>query len=139
MSENKTKPSAVSVIQFLEQYPNQKVIEDCKILIKLFKKITKCEPVMWSTMFGFDQYHYKYESGREGDAFITGFAPSKVGITIYCLSDYPELNSDLAKLGKYKAGKSCLYIKKLSDIDLSVLTNIIKNTISGIKQKYKHN
>jgi Domain of unknown function (DU1801) len=123
---NKTQPSSASVSDFLTNYPNQKVIPDCHKLIKIFEDITGQEPVMWSTMIGFGNYHYKYESGREGDFFLVGFSPSKVGITIYISSGYTDLTEKLAKLGKHKIGKSCLYIKSLTDIDLETLKEIIK-------------
>jgi Domain of unknown function (DU1801) len=128
MNDNKTKPSEQSVLEFLDTYPNQKVIPDCKKLITIFEDITKWEPVKWAHMIGFGSYHYKYASGREGDYFITGFAPSKVGITLYVLK-YGEDNSELDKLGKFKNGKGCLYIKKLEDIDLAVLKKLIKEKL----------
>jgi hypothetical protein len=139
MNENKTKASQLSVIEFLDLYPNQKVIPDCKKLIAIFKEVTKCEPVMWSTMVGFDTYHYKYASGREGDYFITGFAPSKVGITLYSLSSYYGTIEETDKLGKIKAGKGCLYIKSLDDIDVDTLKIVIAKTVQKIKELYPDN
>lgn len=123
---NKTQPNTQSVTDFLNNYPNQKVIPDCFELIKLFEKVTGEKPVMWSTMIGFGSYHYKYESGREGDIFVVGFAPSKIGITIYVLAGYKEQADFLAKLGKHKLGKACLYIKNLKDLDLVALEKIIE-------------
>jgi hypothetical protein len=122
---NKTQPSSASVSDFLASYPNQKVIPDCHKLIKIFEEITGQEGVMWSTMIGFGNYHYKYESGREGDFFLVGFSPSKVGITLYISSGYTDLTEKLAKLGEHKIGKSCLYIKSLTDINLETLKEII--------------
>ncbi len=122
---NKTKPTTFSVTEFLNNYPNQNVIPDCFELITLYEKVTGQKPVMWSTMVGFGSYHYKYESGREGDIFVVGFAPSKVGITLYTMAGYKDQQENLAQLGKHKIGKACLYIKKLDDLDLSILEKII--------------
>jgi hypothetical protein len=87
-------------------------------------------------MIGFDSYHYKYASGREGDYFITGFAPSKIGITIYAHCDYDGLEDDLVAFGKYKKGVGCIYIKSLADIDVKILKNIITNCIKWNKTTY---
>jgi hypothetical protein len=136
MNDNKTKTSQLSVNEFLDRYPNQKIIPDCHKLISIFKEVTKCEPVMWSTMVGFDTYHYKYASGREGDYFITGFAPTKVGITLYGLSSYYGIIEETKQLGKLKAGKGCLYIKSLDDIDIEILKIVIAKTVSKINELY---
>lgn len=133
---NKTQSTTNSVQDYLNNYPNQKVIKDCFELIKLFEKVTNNKPVMWGKIIGFESYHYVYESGREGDSLIVGFTPSKVGITIYSNCDL-EIKTDLInKLGKYKISKSCLYIKKLVDIDISVLEQIIEESYNFIKGKY---
>jgi Domain of unknown function (DU1801) len=92
---------------------------------------------MWSTIVGFGNYHYKYASGREGDFFLVGFSPSKVGIAIYVASGYSELTEQLAKLGKHKIGKSCLYIKSLSELDLDILKEIIKFGYQNKKTLYE--
>jgi hypothetical protein len=136
-NSNKTQPSNSSVTDFLNNYPNQKVIPDCHKLIKIFEEITGQKAVMWSTMIGFGNYHYKYDSGREGDFFLVGFSPSKVGITLYVSSGYSELTEQLAKLGKHKIGKSCLYIKSLSDLDLDTLKEIIKFGYQNKKTLYE--
>jgi hypothetical protein len=133
---NKTQPSQQSVLEFIESYPNQGVCEDCKLLLKFFTKITGFKPVIWAHMIGYGTYHYKYASGREGDSFLAGFAPSKTGITIYTNSDLTAKSSLLEKLGSHKISKSCLYIKKLSDIDLNILKIIILNGIKKIKLLY---
>jgi Domain of unknown function (DU1801) len=136
MNDNKTKPSEQSVLEFLDTYPNQKVILDCKKLIKIFEDITKWEPVKWAHMVGFGTYNYKYASGREGNYFITGFAPSKIGITIYAHCDYNGLTEDIAELGKFKKGVGCIYIKSLADIDIKMLKKIITNCIKWNKKTY---
>jgi len=114
MAENKTQPTAKSVPEFLEQIedPNRKA--DCKTISALMEKLSKSPPKMWGdTIVGFGDYHYKYASGREGDWFLTGFSPRKQNLTIYVmgyLEFYPDL---LDRLGKFKHGKGCLYIKNL--------------------------
>jgi hypothetical protein len=133
---NKTHPAETSVTEFLNNYSNQKVIPDCFELIKLFEKVTGQQAVMWSTMVGFGTYHYKYESGREGDYFAAGFAPSKTGITLYIPAGYFEESPYLEKLGKVKHSKACIYIKKLGDIDLEILAKMIKEGYDYITTKY---
>jgi hypothetical protein len=137
-NDNKTLVSNNSVTEFLNNYPNNKVIFDCLELIKIFEKTTGEKAKMWGTMVGFGKYHYKYESGREGDYFITGFAPSKVGITIYtnCQDLIASDDGFLLGLGKYKSSKACLYIKQLSDINKEILEQIIKKSCDYIKSKY---
>jgi Domain of unknown function (DU1801) len=125
-----------SVADYLSNYENQKVIPDCFELIAIMSRIMDCEPVLWGKMIGFGKYHYGYDSGREGDSFIIGFAPSKVGITIYT-NFYLEPKTDLLnKLGKYKATKACIYIKKLEDIDLEILEQLLKYSITYMKKHY---
>jgi Domain of unknown function (DU1801) len=135
-NDNKTIVSLGSVQEFLDNYPNQKVITDCQKLIKLFEGVTGEKAQLWSTMIGFGSYHYKYESGREGDYFITGFAPSKIGITIYtnCQELIASDDTFLKDLGKHKSSKACLYIKQLSDINQAVLKKIIKKVVNISKQ-----
>jgi Domain of unknown function (DU1801) len=139
MSDNKTKPSSQSIEEFLDTYPNPKIIPDCRELIKIFKTATKCEPIKWAHMIGFDSYHYKYASEREGNYFITGFAPSKIGITIYAHCDYDGLEDDLAAFGKYKKGVGCIYIKSLADVDIKILKKIITNCVKWNKKTYPKN
>jgi Domain of unknown function (DU1801) len=125
-----------SVADYLSNYENQKVIPDCFELIAIMSRIMDCEPVLWGKMIGFGKYHYRYDSGREGDSFIIGFAPSKVGITIYT-NCYLEPKTDLLnKLGKYKATKACIYIKKLEDIDFEILEQLLKYSITYMKKHY---
>jgi Domain of unknown function (DU1801) len=133
---NKTQIQSISAQDFLGNYPNQKVIPDCLELIKLFQKVTEHEATMWGNIIGFGSYHYKYDSGREGDWFTVGFAPSKVGITIHMPAGYFEKNIKLSKLGKLKVAKSCLSLKKLEDIDLVILEQIIKECYNYIVTKY---
>jgi Domain of unknown function (DU1801) len=121
----KTIVSNDSILDFLNNYPNQKIVPDCLKLIKIFEQISSQKAKMWGNMIGFGSYHYKYPSGREGDYFKIGFAPSKVGITIYNSAQYLDQVKNLEKLGKFTTGKSCLYIKSLDDINIVVLQEIL--------------
>ena len=134
MAELKTKPNKLSVEKFLNSVKDDKKREDSFKILRLMKQITKKEPVMWGTsIVGFGKYHYKYASGREGDWFLTGFSPRKQSLTIYTMT-YVEKHKDLLKkLGKFKTGKGCLYIKKLEDMDMIVLKELITTTVKKLK------
>ena len=126
MAENKTKATDVSVESYLSSIEDESRRKDCEVLTKLMSKVTKQEPKMWGTsIVGFGSYHYKYESGREGDAPLAGFSSRKGDITLYLASGFPGQEELLAKLGKHKTGKGCLYIRKLSDVDLKTLEQLI--------------
>ena len=136
MAENKTKPGTESVQKFLDTL-EPTVQEDCKTLIKIMKKISGKQPVIWGgTMVGFGTYHYKYGSGREGDWFLTGFAPRKANLTIYGMAGFDRDKELLKKLGKYKTAKSCLYIKKHSDVDVNILEKLIAETYKCMLEHY---
>ncbi len=135
MAENKTKPTAISVNDFLLGVADDTKRTDAKALIELMTKVTGHEPVMWgSSIIGFGTYHYKYDSGREGDMCMAGFSPRKQNIALYNTGfiRYPEL---MKRLGKYKTGTSCLYINKLSDVDLEVLTELIQTAYEHMNTK----
>jgi hypothetical protein len=134
MSNLKTKPNSNSVNEFLKNVENATKREDSFEILKILKEITKEEPVMWGdSIVGFGSYHYKYESGREGDWFLTGFSPRKQNLTLYIMTGFDIHKALLQKLGKYKIGKSCLYINKLKDIDKSVLKELISESIKSIR------
>lgn len=142
MSDAKTKPTDASVIDFINCVENKRRREDGFILLDLFKKTTGDEPVMWGeSIIGFGQYSYKYKSGREGEWMLTGFSPRKVHQVIYMMGCYVDEGFDeqkllFGKLGKHKMGASCLYINKLSDIDISVLEELIIRSCALMKDKY---
>jgi hypothetical protein len=137
MAEQKTKPTKVSVEKFLDQISDEQVRDDCASLIKIMKKVTGAPAKMWGeSIVGFGNYHYKYESGHEGDACLTGFSPRKQNISLYVMPGFTEHESLVAKLGKFKAGKGCLYIKKLSDIDPKVLEKLIESSVKSLLKKY---
>lgn len=133
MAENKTVPTDVTVQSFLEAVEHPKRREDALVLDALFRRITGFEPKMWGpSIVGYGGYHYKYESGREGDFLATGFSPRKANLSIYIMPGYQDYSSILARLGKHKLGKSCLYVNKLEDIDLAVLEELILTGLSDL-------
>jgi hypothetical protein len=136
MAELKTKPNKASVDKFLNSVKDERKRNDCFKVLELMKKITKEEPVMWGpSIVGFGSYHYKYESGREGDFFLTGFSPRKQSLTLYIMAGFKRYSEIMKKLGKHKTGSSCLYINKLEDIDMRVLKELISESVKYMKQK----
>lgn len=134
MSELKTKITKASVDKFLRGIKDEQARADCIKIAELMQKVTKTEPKMWGTsIVGFDSYHYKGKSGREGDWFITGFSPRKQALTLYLMGGFDDQADLLAKLGKYSTGKGCLYIKKLADIDVKVLKELIARSVKKMK------
>lgn len=136
MAEIKTKPTSVSVDKFIKAVPDEQKREDSYVLIDMMKKITKEEPRMWGpSIIGFGTCHYKYESGHEGDMPLAGFSPRKAAISVYLSCDLPQNTALLKKLGKHKMTVSCLYIKRLSDIDIKVLKELIVESYKDTKNK----
>jgi hypothetical protein len=136
MAELKTKVTEQTVDAFLGKIESETVREDCKALVKIMKKVTGKPPKMWGpSIVGFDQYHYKYDSGHEGDMCVVGFSPRKANLSLYVSLGAPGQEGLLKKLGKHKAAKGCLYVKKLDDVDLDVLENIIRNCVDHVKKK----
>jgi len=130
MAELKTKVNDASVDIFLRGITDEAKREDSYKILEMMKKATKAEPKMWGTsIIGFGDYHYKYESGREGDYFLTGFSPRKQNLTLYILGGFDEHEELLNKLGKYSLGKGCLYIKKLEDVDAKVLNELVTRSV----------
>lgn len=130
MAELKTKATNESVTDFLNKVTDKGRRDDCFAVLEIMKDVTGEEPKMWgSSIVGFGRYHYKYESGREGEWMITGFSPRKGDLTLYImpgLGAFPDL---MKRLGKFKTGKSCLYIKKLKDVDPGVLRQLVKQSV----------
>ena len=130
MAENKTRPNAQQVQGFLDGIEDPLKQQDCREIASLMEEITGSAPVMWGdSIVGFGDYHYKYASGREGDWFLTGFSPRKQNITLYIHGYLEEYQQILGKLGKFKHGKGCLYIKKLEDVDREVLKDLIRTSL----------
>ena len=137
MAENKTKATDASVSDFINKVENDQKREDAKSLIKLFEKITGEKAKLWGpSIIGFGQYHYKYESGREGDFMLAGFSPRKTALTLYIMAGFKRYGEYLGQLGKFKTGKSCLYIKKLDDVDIEVLEAMVRDSIKTVREKY---
>lgn len=137
MAELKTKKNDSDVSAFLDGVENEKKRADSFRILEIMTEITGESPKMWgSSIIGFGEYHYKYESGREGDFFISGFSPRKQNLTIYVMSGFEKHEALMEKLGKYKTGKSCLYIKKLEDVDEKVLREIITASVNYMNNKY---
>jgi len=131
MAELKTKPNEESVIDFLQSVPDERKREDSFAILDLMKEVTGQEPKMWGdSIIGFGNYHYKYASGREGDWFVTGFSPRKQNLTLYIMSGFDEYEALLKKLGKYKTGKSCLYVNRLADVDMAVMKELIRKSVA---------
>jgi hypothetical protein len=135
MAELKTKPNDRSVEAFLNSVADEKKRQACYTILDLMKQATKSEPVMWGdSIVGFGQYHYKYASGREGDWFLTGFSPRKQNLTLYIMSGFSDYDALLSKLGKFKTGKSCLYINKIEDIHLPTLKELIQRSVKHVAE-----
>ena len=134
MAEQKTKPTNVSVDDYIDKIENESVRDDCRALIKMMKKITGEPPVMWGpSIIGFGKYSYKYASGHEGYSAVAGFSPRKPNFTVYA---YPIEGSLIKKLGKAKSAKSCIYFKSLSDIDVTVLEKIVTASVRDVRKRY---
>ncbi len=130
MPENKTKPTHVSVDQYIDALPDQVKRSDSKKIVELMQGLTGEAPQMWGpSIVGFGSVHYKYETGREGDMPVAAFSPRKPAIVIYGMNSFPEAADFVGKLGKCKLEGSCLHIKKLADIDMDVLNNMIAASI----------
>ncbi len=137
MAELKTKLNDGDVVAFLNNVENEQRRKDSFIVLEMMKEITGKKPKMWGdSIVGFDQYHYVYASGREGDWMKIGFSPRKQALTLYLKAGYEERIPDtLAKLGKHKTGKGCLYIKKMEDIDTDVLREMIAESLAEYKEE----
>lgn len=140
MAELKTKKTTVSPSKFIESVADEKKRADAKGLLKIFKAATGMRPKMWGTsIVGYGEYHYKSErSSQEGDWPLTGFSPRAANFTVYIMPGFKDFKADLKKLGKHKvSGGSCIYFKRLSDIDAPTLTSIIKKSVAAMRKKYK--
>jgi hypothetical protein len=137
MAENKTKATGASVQDYLAAIEPEAKRRDCEAIAALMAKITKCEPKMWGPgIVGFDSVHYKYDSGREGDMSATGFASRKNEIVVYLAADGANQAALLARLGRHKMGKCCLYIRRLADLDQELLAQLIAGSVKEVKRRY---
>ena len=128
-AKNKTQPTKASVKEFLAAVDNERRRKDSETLVKLMKKVTGKKPVMWGPgIIGFDQVHYKYASGREGDICRIGFSPRKQALSLYLPTGFANADTLKKKLGKYKSAKGCMYVNKLADVDMDVLEQLIRES-----------
>jgi hypothetical protein len=136
MAENKTKPTKVSVAEFVGALTDQTRRADAKALVRLMQSASGEKPKMWGpSIIGFGSYHYRYDSGREGDMPLIGFSPRKAATVLYGVAGSSESNPLLAKLGKHTTGKGCLYIKKLADVDVRVLEDMIVKSLAATRSR----
>ena len=136
-AKNKTIENETSVQDFLNSVKDEQKREDSFKILDMMQEISGYEPKMWGTsIIGFGSYHYKYDSGREGDMCRIGFSPRAQSLTLYMITGYSESSDDLVRLGKHKTGKSCLYIKRLSDVDEDVLRDMIQKDLDKMAEKY---
>jgi hypothetical protein len=134
-AKNKTKAHDGDVLAYLAQVEPVRRREDAHVVLDMMQEITGEPPKMWGpTMIGFGEYRFKYESGREGDWFLSGFAPRKANLVLYIMGGFQGHEDLMAKLGKHKTGKSCLYVNKLEDIDLKVLRQLIQKSAAHVKR-----
>jgi len=130
MAQNKTTENENSVTNFLSAIEDKTKRDDAFSLVSLFEELSSFKAKMWGTaIIGFGTYHYKYESGHEGDAPIVGFSPRKDAFALYLSSEFPDRENLLSQFGKHKTGKACIYVKKLSDINLDILKKMIENSL----------
>jgi hypothetical protein len=138
MAEPKTKATTDSVPAFVKKIPDAQKRADTQAVIALMKEATKQDPVMWgASIIGFGSYRYEYTSGRTGDWPVIGLSPRKQNLTLYIMPGFDEHDALLKKLGPHTIGKSCLYIKRLSDIDMAVLKKIVTGSIAKMKKRAK--
>ena len=133
----KTTPNDADVQAYLDSVADEEKRTDCQRILELMQSVTGEPPKMWgSALIGFGSYHYKYESGREGDWFLTGFSPRKNNLSLYIMAGFDRHEALMSQLGKYKTGKSCLYIKRLADIEVNVLKELIEESVKYMKARY---
>lgn len=137
MAENKTKPTKVSVTGFMNSIEDRQKRSDARKLAAMMREATGARARMWGpNIVGFGQYHYKYASGREGDFMITGFSPRKQAMTLYIIPGFKHFETLMRKLGNYRTGKSCLYIKRLSDVNEDILRQLIEDSVNYMRRHY---
>jgi hypothetical protein len=137
MKPNKTKPTEQGVQSLLDSVDHPTRRADALVLDDLFRRVTGWQPRMWGpTIIGYGEYHYTYDSGREGDFLATGFSPRKANLSLYIMPGYADMGAMLERLGKHKIGKSCLYINKLADVDLAVVEEIIRKGLDDLAAQW---
>ncbi len=138
MAENKTRPGKASVTAFIKAIEHPERRSEVRKVAAMMREATGSRAKMWGTsIIGFGRYHYKYDSGREGDFMITGLSPRKQALTVYIMPGFEHFGPLMKKLGKYKTGKSCLYIRRLSDVDEKVLNRLIVDSVKYMRKNYE--
>lgn len=138
MAENKTRPTQASVAEFMNAIDDRQMRADARKVAAMMRKATGKRAKMWGpSIVGYGSYHYRYASGREGDHLITGFSPRKQALTIYIMPGFSRFSKLMSKLGKYRTGKSCLYIKRLADVDEAVLDRLIRESVVHMRAHYE--
>jgi len=138
MATNSTQITNVEPADFIATIEKATRRADAEVLLAMMTRATGCTPRMWGpSIVGFGRYHYRYESGHEGDSMLTGFSPRKAKLVLYILPGYDDLSDQLDRLGKHTTGKSCLYINKLSDIDMAVLEEIVVDAVGRMRRDYE--
>jgi len=137
MAEAKTKATRASVDKYIAAIGDEPRRDDCRALVRLMTRVTKEPPAMWGpSIVGFGSYHYRYASGHEGSSCLAGFAPRKGDISIYVTSGFEGKEALLARLGKHKTGKVCLYVKRLADIDLDTLETLVERSVAEMRRRH---
>ncbi len=137
MADNKTAANKGSVKDFIDSVENDTRREDARALAKLMRRVSRKRATLWgSSIVGFGKYHYRYDSGREGDIFRVGFSPRKQNMVVYIMPGFSGYAPLMKKLGKHKTGRSCLYINKLADVDMDVLEQLVVRSLEHMEKKY---
>lgn len=140
MSENKTRPTGASVTAFLESVDNPARREDAFALAELMQRVTGVQPTMWGpAIVGFGSYHYRYDSGREGEMLRVGFSPRKANLALYMTAKDERYHELLSRLGRHRTGGSCLYVNRLADVDIAVLENLVAQSWEVARERYGEN
>ena len=138
MAANKTQPSKASVTAFVNAIEPAQKRADARKIAAMMRRATGKRAKMWGpSIVGYGTYHYKYASGREGDFIVTGYAPRKQALTVYIMAGFSRYGALMKKLGKYKTGKSCLYIKRLADVDEAILEKLINESVKYMQKNYE--
>ena len=137
MSVPKTKPTKVSAESHIDAFANDEQRDDARRLVALMRRVTGNQPRMWGpSIVGFGSYHYKYASGHEGDSALTGFAARGRELVVYIAEDFEGRDALLAKLGKHRTGKVCVYIRRRADVDLKILEKLVARSVADTKSRY---
>lgn len=138
MATKRTEPTAADPAAFIASVEHPTRRADAETLLDLMARVTGCSARLWGpTIVGFGRYHYRYDSGREGDSMITGFSPRRANLVVYIMPGYDDIAEQLGRLGKHRLGKSCLYINKLADVDVTVLEEIVADSVAKMRAAYE--